>query len=113
MLNSGLVAARAEHRPLIEDAVELIARLWDAGLTRHDIEQFAVAEVFRVASVPVTLIDREFEHYCARWSRRYMRRKLRWSKAGEQVAYSKTRVRLFKAWWSVRLGLRRRRRRSP
>ncbi len=110
MLNSGLVAARAEHAPLIEDAVELISRLWDGGLTRHDIEQFAVAEVFRVAGIPVALIEREFEHYCARWSRRYMRRQLRRRKASERVAFGKTRVRLFKAYWISRLAIRKWRR---
>ena len=37
MLNSGLVA-RAEHLPLLDDAVILIDRLWAAGLVRHDLE---------------------------------------------------------------------------
>jgi hypothetical protein len=110
MLNSGLVAARLEHLPLIEDAVTLIGRLWAAGLMRHDIEQFAIAEAFRVAGVPVRLIEREFEHYCPRWSRRYMRRRLRRRAPGARIAFSKGRVRLFKWFWSARLawrGLRR------
>jgi len=102
MLNSGLVAARLEYLPLIEDAVTLIRRLWFGGLMRHDIEQFAIAEAFRVAGVPVRLIDKEFEHYCPRWSRRYMRRRLRTRAPGTVIEYSKGRVRLFKWFWLAR-----------
>jgi hypothetical protein len=107
MLNSGLVAARLEHLPLIEDAVVLIERLWKGGLRRHDIEQFAVAEAFRRGGVEVRLIDREFEHYCQRWSRRYMRRRLRARTAGQRIAYGKMRARGFKWGWLARLGWRR------
>ena len=53
MYNSGLIAARAEHAPLLEDAVVLIERLWAGGLKRHDIEQFAVSECFRLGGVPI------------------------------------------------------------
>jgi hypothetical protein len=106
MLNSGLVAARFEHLPLLDDAVTLIGRLWAGGLARHDIEQFAIAEAFRLGGVPVRLIDREFEHYCPRWSRRYMRRRLRERVVGERIPYGKMRVRLFKWRWLVRLGWR-------
>ncbi len=111
MLNSGLVAARFEHLPLIEDAVILIERLWAGGLKRHDIEQFAVAEAFRLGKVEVALINREFEHYFPRWSKRYFRRKLRARKAGETIAFSKARVRLFKGASLLRLGWRSLRRR--
>jgi hypothetical protein len=115
MLNSGLVAARFEHAALIEDAVVLLDRLWQAGLYRHDLEQFAIAESFRTAAVPLRLIDREFEHYCPRWSKRYMRRRLRRhapppsvtrSGARASIPYSKTRVRLFKFRWLAELALR-------
>ncbi|MBV8664374.1 MAG: hypothetical protein JO107_14875, partial [Hyphomicrobiales bacterium] len=115
MLNSGLIAARFEHVSLIEDAVVLLDRLWNAGLVRHDVEQFAIAEAFRIAGVPIKLIDREFEHYCPRWSKRYMRRRLRRharSDAAERggarpsVPFCKTRVRLFKGLSLLRLGLR-------
>ena len=111
MYNSGLIAARAEHAPLLEDALVLIDRLWAGGLKRHDIEQFAVSECFRLGGVPVAAIDREFEHYYPRWSKRYMRRRLRERSAGEEIAFSKTRVRLFKGMWNLRLGLRKFRRR--
>ena len=82
---------------------------------RHDVEQFAIAEAFRIAGVPVELIDREFEHYCPRWSKRYMRRRLRRhgrSKAAElsgarpSIPFCKTRVRLFKGRSLLRLGVR-------
>jgi hypothetical protein len=115
MLNSGLVAARFEHAELIEDAVVLLDRLWTAGLLRHDIEQFAVAECFRIAGVPVSLINREFEHYCPHWSKRYMRRRLRrrspppgaaTSGARASIPFSKARVRLFKFRSLVRLAIR-------
>lgn len=115
MLNSGLIAARFEHARLIEDAVVLLDRLWAGGLVRHDLEQFAVAEAFRVAGVPVRLIEREFEHYCPRWSKRYMRRRLRRhrrSPAAERegarpsIPFSKARVRLFKGRWLAELGIR-------
>ena len=92
MYNSGLIAARAEHAPLLEDALVLIERLWAGGLKRHDIEQFAVSECFRLGGVPVAAIDREFEHYYPRWSKRYMRRRLRERSEGEEIAFSKTRV---------------------
>ena len=111
MYNSGLIAARADHAPLLEDALVLIERLWAGGLKRHDIEQFAVSECFRLSGVPVAAIDREFEHYYPRWSKRYMRRRLRERSAGEEIAFSKTRVRLFKGMWNLRLGLRKFRRR--
>jgi len=115
MLNSGLVAARPEHAVALDDAVELLDRLWAAGLHRHDLEQFAVAEGFRLAGAPVQLIDREFEHYCPRWSKRYMRRQLRRYRgspseerggARPPVPFSKTRVRLFKGRWFLELALR-------
>lgn len=107
MLNSGLVAANPEHLPLIDDAVELIDRLWLGGLLRHDVEQFAIAEGFRLGGVKIRLIDREFEHYCPRWARRYMRRALRERAPGERVPYGKMRVRLFKWGWLLKLWARR------
>jgi hypothetical protein len=106
MYNSGLVAVRPEHLPLVEDTVALIDALWAAGLRRHDLDQFSVSETFRLAGVPVALIDDVFEHYCPRWSKRYMRRKLRRRRPGERVPYSKARVRLFKAYWTIRLAMR-------
>jgi len=121
MLNSGLVAARLEHLPLIEDAIELMDRLWAAKLYRHDIEQFAIGECFRFAGVKVALIDREFEHYCSHWAKRYMRRRLRRRlpstvaapvAARPDIPLSKTRVRLFKGRNLARLGLRKLRRRA-
>lgn len=114
MLNSGLVAARLEHAELIDDAVELLDRLWAAGLQRHDLEQFAVAEAFRLAGVPVRLIDREFEHYCPKWSKRYMRRQLRRHRdPNAAIPFSKTRVRLFKGRWLLKLAIRALTRRKP
>jgi hypothetical protein len=125
MLNSGLVAARAEHAALIEDAVVLLDRLWAGGLVRHDVEQFAVAEAFRIAGVPIRLINREFEHYCPRWSKRYMRRRLRRHRrrpdaerngARPSIPFRKTWVRLFKGRWLLELAIRsltRRPRRTP
>jgi len=110
MLNSGLVAVRPEHLPLVEDAVALIEKLWAAGLHRHDIEQFAVAETLRLGGARIALIDDFFVHYCARWSRRYMRRRLRRRAPGARVAYGKSRVRLFKAYWTLRLAMRKARR---
>jgi hypothetical protein len=110
MLNSGLVAVRAEHLPLIEDAILLMDRLWAAGLQKHDIEQFAVAETLRLGGVKIALIDDTFEHYCPRWSRRYMRRRLRRRAPGTHVPFGKSRVRLFKAYWTLRLAMRKARR---
>jgi hypothetical protein len=115
MLNSGLVAARAEHLPLLDDAVILIDRLWAAGLVRHDLEQFAVAESFRLGGVPIQLINREFVHYCPRWSKRYMRRQLRRYRksfvearraARPSIPFSKARVRMFKGVSLLKLALR-------
>ncbi len=110
MLNSGLVAVTPAHLPLIEDAVALIEQIWAGGLRRHDIEQFAVAETLRLGGVKIALIDDVFVHYCARWSRRYMRRKLRRRGLGERIPFSKARVRLFKAYWTLRLAMRKARR---
>jgi hypothetical protein len=121
MLNSGLVAARLEHLPVIDDAIELMDRLWAAKLCFHDIEQFAVSECFRLAGVKVALIDRELEHYCQHWAKRYMRRRLRRRlptvdprpvAARPDIPLSKTRVRLFKGRKLARLGLRTLRRRA-
>ena len=121
MLNSGLVAARFEHLPVIEDAIALMDRLWAAKLYRHDIEQFAVGECFRLAGVELALIDREFEHYCSHWAKRYMRRRLRRRlpsavalpiAARPDIPLSKTRVRLFKGRNLARIGLRKLRRRA-
>ena len=110
MLNSGLVAVSPTHLPLIEDAVALIEKMWAAGLRRHDIEQFAVAEALRLGGVKIALIDDVFVHYCARWSRRYFRRKLRRRTAGARIPFSKARVRLFKTYWTLRLAMRKARR---
>jgi hypothetical protein len=120
MLNSGLVAARYEHLPIAEDALVLFDRLWAAKLIRHDIEQFAVAECFRLAGVKVALIEREFEHYCQHWTKRYMRRLLRRqgpspdappNAARPSIDPSKSRVRLFKRMKQAQLALRALRRR--
>ena len=114
MFNSGLVAARPEHAPLLDDAVVLTDRLWEAGLQRHTIEQFSFCECFRLGGVPIRPIDRNFEHYCPRWSKRYMRRKLRARaamSADAPIPFSKTRVRLFEGRALMRLGLRKLRRR--
>jgi hypothetical protein len=115
MLNSGLVAARLEHLPLIEDALTLMDRLWAAKLCRHDIEQFAIGECFRAAGVEVALIDRELTHYCHHWAKRYMRRRLRRRlpsadappvAARPDIPLSKARTRLFKARALARLAWR-------
>ena len=106
MLNSGLVAVTPAHLPLIEDACVLIDRLWAGGLHRHDIEQFAIADCLRLGGVKIALIDDVFEHYCPRWSRRFMRRRLRRRAPGEAIAFSKTRVRLFKAYWNAAFAMR-------
>lgn len=122
MLNSGLVAARPEHLPLLDDALVLLDRLWAAGLIRHDLEQFVVAEGFRLGGVPIQLIHREFEHYCPRWSKRYMRRQLRRYRrspaearggARPSIPFSKTRVRLFKGRSLLKLAIRSVTRRKP
>ena len=110
MLNSGLVALRPEHLPLVEDAIALIDLLWSAGLHKHDVEQFAMAETLRLGGVEIALIDRTFVHYCPRWSRRYMRRRLRARAPGAAIALSKARVRAFKAYWTLRLAMRKARR---
>jgi hypothetical protein len=110
MHNSGLVAVRPDHLPLVEDTIALIDALWAAGLRRHDVDQFSVSETFRLAGVEVALIDDVFEHYCPRWSKRYMRRRLRRRAPGERIAFSKMRVRLFKAYWTLRLAMRKARR---
>lgn len=109
MLNSGLIAARAEDAPRLEDAGLLIDELFRAGLRgNHDVEQFAVAEVFRLAGQPIALIDRNFEHYCAKWAKRYMRRLLRRrdqtaAETRRPVPFSRLRVRLFKWRWLLAL----------
>ncbi len=112
MFNSGLVAARPEHAPLLDDALVLTDRLWSAGLKLHTVEQFAFCECFRLAGVPIQPIHRDFEHYCPRWSKRYMRRKLRAraTSADAPIPFSKTRVRLFKNLWLLRIWWRRLRR---
>ncbi|MGA2494186.1 MAG: hypothetical protein ABSF67_14760 [Roseiarcus sp.] len=121
MLNSGLVAARLEHLPLIEDAIALMDRFWSATLHFHDIEQLAIGECFRTAGVAVALIDRELTHYCAHWARRYMRRRLRRRlpspdappiAARADIPLNKARTRLFKARSIARLAWRALRRRA-
>ncbi len=122
MLNSGLVAARPEHVALLGDALVLLDRLWAAGLVRHDLEQFAIAEGFRLGGVPIQMIDCEFEHYCPRWSKRYMRRQLRrylrspgQARGGARpyIPFNKTRVRLFKGRRLLKLAIRSLTRRKP
>ena len=110
MSNSGLVAVRPDHLPLVEDTVVMVRALWQAGLRRHDVDQFCVTETFRIANVRVALISDVFEHYCPRWSKRYMRRRLRNRREGERIPFSKTRVRLFKTYWNLRLAMRKARR---
>ena len=110
MLNSGLVAVSPAHLSLIEDACALIDRFWAAGLRKHDIEQFAIAETLRLGGVRIALIDDVFEHYCPRWSKRYMRRRLRRRGPGERIPFSKARVRAFKGYWNFALLVRKARR---
>lgn len=106
MNNSGLIAVQADHGPIVEDAVALVDALWDAGLHRHDLEQFALTERLRLTGMPIDLINKTFVHYCPRWSKRYMRHCLRRYEAGTRIPFSKTRVRLFKAYWILRLAMR-------
>src|ERR1700733_1686159 len=73
MHNSGLVAACPEHAPLLDEAIVLIERLWSVAPRRHDFEQFAIGECFRLGGVPIQYINRNFEHYYQRWSKRYFR----------------------------------------
>jgi hypothetical protein len=110
MFNSGLVAARPEHAPQLDDAVVLTDRFWQAGRRLHTVEPFAFCECFRLGGVPIWPIDRNFEHHHSRWSKRYMRRRLRVRAPGAKIAFSKTSVRLFKAWARMRLAVRRLRR---
>jgi hypothetical protein len=91
----------------MEDAAVLIDRLFEADLVLQDVEQFAVAETFRTCGVRIGLIDAELEHYCQKWSKRYMRRKLRERVEGSAgIPFSKTRVRFFKFSRLWRLALR-------
>jgi hypothetical protein len=105
MFNSGLVAARPEHAALLDEAIVLIDRIRATGLRDHDVEQFAITECFRIARVPIATIDRNFEHYCQHWSKRYMRRRFRpepvasftqMQPARPIYPLTKTRVRIFK-----------------
>ena len=99
MQNSGLVAVTPDHLPMIEDAVALIDKLWAAGLRRHDIDQFAVAEMFRLGGVD-RADRRRVRALLPALVERYMRRRLRRRRAGERIPFSKPRVRLFKAYWN-------------
>ncbi len=69
MFNSGLVAARPEHAPLLDDALVLTDRLWSAGLKLHTSSNSRSASVCGAAD---RAIHRDFEHYHPRWSS-YMR----------------------------------------
>ncbi len=73
MYNSGLVAARRRHIPVLEDAVALIDALIDAGLDQFNIEQIAVSESLRLHGERICEMKPWFEHYYRRSQKLYMR----------------------------------------
>jgi hypothetical protein len=107
MYNSGVLAVTPAHAPIIEDSIALIDGLWNAGLTKLDLEQFSATETFRLHGVRITPVFQKIHHYHSRWTRKY----ILWQLArGPKIDFSiprirrpdipvnKTIVRLFKGW---------------
>jgi hypothetical protein len=77
VFNSGLVAATTAHIPALEDALALMDALQPlTAHLRHDQEQFATGEAFRLHGIPVGENRAEFVHYCSTWAKQYMRWRL-------------------------------------
>lgn len=69
MYNSGLIGARAEHVPVLEDAIALTDAFLDgpaAPGTVHRLEQIAMSEALRIHGVTIAEIHDTFLHY---WKR--------------------------------------------
>ena len=73
MYNSGLVAARRRHIPLLKDAVALIDAFREAGHDPLNIEQLALSEAFRRGDESIAEMRPWFEHYHRPSQKRYMR----------------------------------------
>jgi len=69
MYNSGLIGARADHVPVVADALALTDFFLDgraAPATVHRLEQIAMSEAFRIHGVAIAEIHDTFLHY---WKR--------------------------------------------
>jgi hypothetical protein len=72
MYNSGIVAVRRKHIPIIIDAIAMVDALLEVNLHEHDIEQFALTEAFRIHNIRIESINKSYQHYCMHWWKRYM-----------------------------------------
>jgi len=79
MHNSGLIAARLDVLPALEDAIALIDVWLDAGISQFNIEQIALSEVLRLRGNAIAEMKPFFEHYYRRSQKHYMRPRIkRW-----------------------------------
>lgn len=114
MFNSGLVGARPEHIPVIEDALALTDAYLDQPACRDhhfQLEQLAFAEAFRIHGVAIAEIHDTFLHYWPRSQRRYAEWRLPrilprdWDDLrppATKLTFNRLNVRLFSGWRSVR-----------
>jgi hypothetical protein len=113
MYNSGLVGARPDHVPAIEDAIALTDAFLDQPAARDhhfQLEQLAIAEAFRTHGVAIAEIHDTFLHYWPRSRRRYAEWRLPrilprdWDNlrpSAAKLTFNRLNVRLFSAWRSV------------
>lgn len=101
MFNSGFVAARRRHLPVLADAVALIDAFRDAGHRPFNIEQFALSEALRLHDESIAEMRPWFEHYHRPSQKRYMRPRIarlfnevpNWTALPPSLEPSKLRVR--------------------
>jgi hypothetical protein len=113
MYNSGLIGARAEHAPVLEDAIALTDVFLDgpaAAVTVHRLEQIAISEAFRIHGVAIAEIHDTFLHYWKRSWKYYADRRLPallspdWndlSTPEAELSFTPLNVRLLSLWRSM------------
>ena len=74
MFNSGLIAAKSEHSPVVEDALALVDAFLERPISRETAnrrEQIAMSEAFRIHGIAIAEIYDSFMHYWPRSWKRY------------------------------------------
>jgi hypothetical protein len=111
MYNSGLIGARPEHAPVIEDAVALLDAFLGGPNPAPNVEQLAVGEAFRTHGIAIGQIHDTFLHYWPRSRRRYAEWRLPqilprdWDDLrppATKLTFNRLNVRLFSLGHSVR-----------
>lgn len=102
MHNSGLIAMRPEHAPLLEDALALIDALIGRAKKMPTLEQFALSEILRLNQIAVAEIRESFFHYWQGRKRIYMAGQIAKKLAADWNDLTPPREKVDMNYWKIR-----------